>query len=471
MKAKTKTAKKAAATAPAKASKTGIRVRRAAKPKTAAATASARKVSTATAAKPAAKRKTATAKPKAARKKPTAPLLEALPPILLEGDVPPAPAVAGPGQRYALGPEAPPAHLPGGEPGELPEAYGTKQLFLVARDPHWVYAFWDLTSAQQRQYNRRSADRHLVLRVYENALAGTPCAEARVHPESRNWFVHVGKGGAKYLAELGYYDARRNWTRIAASKATLTPPDTLSEDTTARFATMPPDLSFEAMITLLKQAALEHRPLAEAIQEIAAVASAAAAAAEAGVQPAAFAPAPEAGPAAWTPEQEKALARLISVDAVRRVWIGSLEITELLRRQLVKELASQAAVPAPALPPGQLGSLSSPIGGAAAAARAKGFWFNVNAELIIYGATEPDAAVRIAGRPIQLRPDGSFTCRFALPDGQFDLPVTAESADQTEGRMAGLKFSRQTEYRGAVGVHPQDPALRPPLPANVPPKG
>ena len=99
--------------------------------------------------------------------------------------------------------------------------------------------------------------------------------------------------------------------------------------------------------------------------------------------------------------------------------------------------------------------------------RGKGFWFNVNAELIVYGATEPTAAVSIGGRIIKLRPDGSFSYRFALPDGQYELPVVAVSADQTDGRAAELRFSRGTEYRGDVGSTPQDPELKAPEPANL----
>jgi hypothetical protein len=71
--------------------------------------------------------------------------------------------------------------------------------------------------------------------------------------------------------------------------------------------------------------------------------------------------------------------------------------------------------------------------------RGKFFWFNVNAELIIYGANELDAKVTIGGRAIKLRPDGSFSFRFVLSDGD-DVRCTA------------LKFSRSTHY---VGKHPQ----------------
>ncbi len=83
----------------------------------------------------------------------------------------------------------------------------------------------------------------------------------------------------------------------------------------------------------------------------------------------------------------------------------------------------------------------------------------MNAELIIYGATQPDAKVTVAGRQIALRPDGSFGFRFALPDGQYAVPIVAVSADDTDGRAAELKFTRATELVGDVGEPAQDPTL------------
>ena len=168
----------------------------------------------------------------------------------------------------------------------------------------------------------------------------------------------------------------------------------------------------------------------------------------------------------WTPAQERALAELVTMDSLRRVWMGSLEITELIRRQLQQALSSAAAAQfsLPSAWSGEVSSLSSPYGGKE---RRKGFWFNVNAELIIYGATEPDAEVTIGGRVIKLRPDGTFSYRFALPDGRYELPAVATSADATDSRSAELKFSRDTRYAGDVGKHPQDARLKPPLAAHV----
>jgi hypothetical protein len=377
-----------------------------------------------------------------------------IPPILLEGDAPPtppAPAASGPGQRYALGP-TPPAPPTATATTELPEAYGTQQLFLTARDPHWLFAYWDLTHEQLKKYNGLSVDRHLVLRVYRDALAGEPLAQIHVHPESRDWFVPVPAAGAKYLADLGYFDARRRWVGIAQSAATLTPPENLSDDMSVRFATIPPEVPFAQLLSMVKSALRQNVPLAEALQQMRA-------------QGFTNLPAPDQIKSEWTAAQEKALAEVVSMDEVRRVWIGSLEITELIRRQLQQQVsslgASQFSLPSSM---GALSSVSSPFGGRQ---RRRGFWFNVNAELIIYGATEPDAKVTIGERRIKLRPDGSFSFRFALPDGEYPLPAAAESADGEETLEARLEFRRSTRYRGDVGAHPQDKNLKPPLVSSV----
>ncbi len=393
--------------------------------------------------------------PRAAAKSSSAP--SAPPPgILLEGDASTAAAPTGPGGRYVLGPKGTPA--PTQAPSELPAAYGTRRLLLVARDPHWLYAHWDLTEDQRREYNRRSVDGHLVIRIYLGSVDGELAVEQDVHPESSNWFVHVPKAGARYAGELGYRGPGRVWNRISASSPTITPADSLSSETWARFETLPFDVPMTQLVRLVREAARDHAPLLEAIRELRA-------AGHPGLPPVT----PARAEAPWTPAQEQALAAVINLDEVRRVWIGSLEITELLRRQLLHGLSSMErargeGVPGAAAASG-VSSLSSPFGGASAPPR--GFWFNVNAEVIVYGATEPDATVRIGGRPITLRSDGSFSFRFALPDGSYPLPIAATSADGVETRQAELRFQRESHYSGQVGRHPQDPSLRPPSPENT----
>ncbi|MBX3745700.1 MAG: DUF4912 domain-containing protein [Verrucomicrobiae bacterium] len=376
-----------------------------------------------------------------------------LPPILLEGDVDRGPTVGGPGDRYVTGP-APAKGLAGAQ-GVLPSAYGTGRMLLLARDPHWIYAHWDLTDEQLREHNRKSASGRLTLRVYGEALEGKPLLEQEVHPESRNWFLHVPRAGARYLAELGYYGRREAWTRVAISGATLTPGDGISPETWVRFETLPFDMPMATLVAMVREAAGEHVPLLEAL---------AAVRDRVGIEwPSAEAVARRE----WTVEQERALAQAISIDEMRRVWIGSLEITELLRRQLARGISS-GEWPVSSFGAGEVSSvtsLASPFGGAAESRR--GFWFNVNAELIVYGATDPRATVRIGERTIRLRPDGTFSYRFALPDGDYALPIRATSPDEVETRSAALTFRRASEYRGEVGRHPQDGTLRTPGPEHV----
>lgn len=73
------------------------------------------------------------------------------------------------------------------------------------------------------------------------------------------------------------------------------------------------------------------------------------------------------------------------------------------------------------------------------------FWMVVNTELIVYGATEPDAKVTVQGKPIKLRNDGTFTLRFALPDGTQYIPVEAASNDGVDKRKVTPIVTRRTE--------------------------
>lgn len=96
---------------------------------------------------------------------------------------------------------------------------------------------------------------------------------------------------------------------------------------------------------------------------------------------------------------------------------GSEEIGRMISKRLQQEVSS-----------GAISSISSPIG----KPKEKGFRLVVNTELIVYGSTEPDAMATIEDRPIKLREDGSFSLRFALPDGEYFFPVKAKSVDNSK---------------------------------------
>jgi hypothetical protein len=109
---------------------------------------------------------------------------------------------------------------------------------------------------------------------------------------------------------------------------------------------------------------------------------------------------------------------------------GSLEVREMFKKRLEEQITS--------------GAISS----AASFYRKPAdrmFWLVVNTELIVYGATEPDAKVTVQGKPIHLRSDGTFTLRFALPDGKQVIPVEATSNDGVDKRRITPIVTRKTE--------------------------
>jgi len=77
--------------------------------------------------------------------------------------------------------------------------------------------------------------------------------------------------------------------------------------------------------------------------------------------------------------------------------------------------------------------------------RHRDFGFHVDAEMILFGKTKSDARVMLAGEPVKLRPDGSFTVRLSMPDKRQVLPVVASSADGVEQRTVVIAIERNTK--------------------------
>jgi hypothetical protein len=76
--------------------------------------------------------------------------------------------------------------------------------------------------------------------------------------------------------------------------------------------------------------------------------------------------------------------------------------------------------------------------------------FHVDAELVVYGATDPSAHVTLRGEPVRLQADGTFTVRFTLPDRRQVLPVVASSNDGVEQRTIVLAVERNTKVMEPV---------------------
>ncbi len=82
--------------------------------------------------------------------------------------------------------------------------------------------------------------------------------------------------------------------------------------------------------------------------------------------------------------------------------------------------------------------------------------FEVDAELIVYGAVSPDAHVSLKGEPIEMRDDGSFTVRMSMPERRQVIPIVAVSSDGVEQRTIVLAVERNTKVMETLIREPED---------------
>ncbi|MEW6534473.1 MAG: DUF4912 domain-containing protein [Candidatus Auribacterota bacterium] len=106
------------------------------------------------------------------------------------------------------------------------------------------------------------------------------------------------------------------------------------------------------------------------------------------------------------------------------IGMSSGEIREMMKKRIEQAISSGAFS----------GAVSSWGSGGLVKKEKKerNFFLVVNTELIVYGATVPDAELTIQGKPKKLNPDGTFSVRFALPDGLQEIPVKAISSDKID---------------------------------------
>ncbi len=134
----------------------------------------------------------------------------------------------------------------------------------------------------------------------------------------------------------------------------------------------------------------------------------------------------------WADIDQKKADRIYAMSGGFDPTASSLELKQLFEERLRRPLGSPAVT--------SFGS-----GGLLPGGKSRKFWFQLDAELIVYGATEPNARVTLQGEPVKLRHDGTFTMRFSLPDSRQIIPAVATSPDGVEERTIVLAVERNTK--------------------------
>ncbi len=146
----------------------------------------------------------------------------------------------------------------------LPRTYGTQSLCLLARDPHTLFAYWDIdwTNAFGEQAPR---ERKVHLRILN--VEGLEQTTREVEPMSGYCLVEVPTDGASYTAEIGYFQSGK-WNSIATSPEVNTPSSVVPDGGEGDLATIPFHLSFPRMLDVLRVPKQEGESLTEMLADL-----------------------------------------------------------------------------------------------------------------------------------------------------------------------------------------------------------
>jgi len=312
--------------------------------------------------------------------------------------------------------------------GDLPGGYGESRIVLMPRDPQWSYAYWDIPNDHKEDL-RRQGGQQLALRIYDvtdinidyqapHSIQEYPCDEL-----AREWYLPMPVSDRDYVVDIGYRCADGRWLVLARSAPVHVPP------------VYPSDWIEDQFITVNWEEDLRGKTVYTLVPPSKRMATA-------------------AGAETSNPIYDEIFGMAKSAEAQRVAGslYGSMQQVPV-HEQAISSYVFPSGVGMWAVPTVSGLTMSgvgmSGVGFSASAVpiRPRQFWLVADAELIVYGATEPDATVTIGGRPIKLNPDGTFRFQMSFQDGLIDYPIMAVASDGVQTRSIHMKFTRETPSR------------------------
>ena len=270
-------------------------------------------------------------------------------------------------------------------------------VVFLPRDPQWAYCFWSISAADRKSAQRAGATQLCIRLADVTGLAGEQThtqtlQELVVDASSSEWFMPVPLDGRDYRVELGFRLRSGGWYSLAFS-------------------------------------AVAHVPGMEPSQHIAD----------------AFVPfSLEAGPTA----APSAVAAPFSIGGVQHEQHYQRATLPTRSRRVGSEVLHEYDLngPGPLNDSGVGVWASGRTESGMGALRERSFWLVADAELIVYGATDPSASLFIGDEQVQLERDGSFRIHVPFRDGEQLYPVRAIAADGEQERSIAMEFERRTPH-------------------------
>jgi uncharacterized protein len=318
---------------------------------------------------------------------------------------------------------------------DLPSGYGDSRIVLLPRDPQWAYTYWDVPNEHKEEL-RRQGGQQLALRIYDvtdiNIEYQSPHSiqEYPADELAREWYLPVPVSDRDYVIDIGYRTPDGRWLVLARSSRVHIPP------------VYPSDWIEDVFITVNFEEDLRGKTQYELVPPAKKIAATANGNAVANTN--------TNGNPIY--DQIFDLAESAEVLRVAGSIFGSQHQVaggvQPISSYIFPSGAGMWAVPnVSGLTASGVGMSGVGLSSGDVPVRPRQFWLIADAELIVYGATEPDATVTIGGRPIKLNPDGTFRFQMSFQDGLIDYPILAVAADGEQTRSIQMKFNRETPSR------------------------
>jgi hypothetical protein len=121
----------------------------------------------------------------------------------------------------------------------LPHAYGLNRVVLLARDPWWLFAHWEISPVERvealRTLGAEGEGAREVLRVHGPEGDGLPPRDIDLEPGTARLHFRVDHPGRTYRVDVGLRGTSGRFIALVSSNAVTTPPAAPSPDLGVRW--------------------------------------------------------------------------------------------------------------------------------------------------------------------------------------------------------------------------------------------
>ncbi|MDR0953075.1 MAG: DUF4912 domain-containing protein [Elusimicrobiota bacterium] len=280
---------------------------------------------------------------------------------------------------------------------DLPQTYGKTESYLLPKDPSWLFLFWDIAkNTFEDIMAQKGGDiftkSRSIIRVYDIGEAesfdgknAVSSFDISVVLDAKSWYINVPQSGHRYVCELGIITPNGQFIALTRSNAITLPTGRISDSVDEKWMMVEGDYQ-----KLIKMSGAEMFGLSG---------------------------------------QGGASERLQHF--LSQKWKISEFDTFNLPSSTNSSWSSHSA------------AKNTPVN----TDETDDIWLKADCELIVYGSASKNAKVFIDKEQINLNPDGTFSLRFSLQEGQkIIVPIKAKHhAKDSIKRAITIKASREKE--------------------------